>query len=66
MSGRSATKRQPAREDTWNLRLYIAGGTPRSIAALNNLQRICDQFLPGKYKIEVIDLLESPKLAAGD
>ncbi len=50
----------------WNLRLYIAGKTTRSIAALNNLEKICDEHLRGKYRVEVIDLLKNPKLAAGD
>ena len=51
---------------SWNLRLYIAGDTSRSIAALTNLQRICDEHLPGQYHVEVVDLLRSPQLAAGD
>ncbi len=50
----------------WNLRLYIAGKTPKSIAALRNLQQICDIHLPGKYNVEVVDLLKTPRLAAGD
>lgn len=50
----------------WNLRLYIAGDTSRSIAALTNLQKICDEHLPGRYHVEVVDLLKSPQLAAGD
>jgi circadian clock protein KaiB len=50
----------------WELRLYIAGQTPRSVAAGVNLQRICDQYLEGRYRIEVIDLLTNPKLAQGD
>jgi circadian clock protein KaiB len=50
----------------WNLRLYIAGKTPRSDAALRNLQEICDTHLAGKYKVEVVDLLKTPRLAAGD
>ncbi len=52
--------------DYWNLRLYIAGETSRSITALHNLQKICDEHLPGKYRVEVIDLLKNPNLAAGD
>jgi len=56
------------REDksTWNLRLYVAGETTRSAAALSNLQAICEQHLAGKYTIEVIDLLKNPHLASGD
>jgi circadian clock protein KaiB len=53
-------------EPTWELRLYIAGHTPKSIEAITNLKRICDQNLAGKYKIEIIDLLQNPQLAHGD
>jgi circadian clock protein KaiB len=52
--------------ETWELRLYVAGQTAKSKAAIDNLQRICEEHLPGRYKIEVIDLLENPKLAKGD
>jgi len=52
--------------ETWELRLYVAGKTGKSIAAFANLQRICEQFLPGRYRIEVIDLLRQPQLAQGD
>jgi len=50
----------------FDLRLYIAGQTARSLAALANLQRICDEHLAGRYRLEVIDLLERPQLARGD
>ncbi len=50
----------------WVLRLYIAGQTPKSLAAMSNLHRICDEHLAGKFQIEVIDLLEKPQLAEGD
>ncbi len=50
----------------WELRLYVAGQTPRSLAAFANLKRICDEHLPEAYKVEVIDLLENPQLCAGD
>ncbi|MGC1240505.1 MAG: circadian clock KaiB family protein [Chryseosolibacter sp.] len=50
----------------YELRLYIAGNTPKSIAALNNLKRYCEEHLKGRYKIEVIDLLVKPQLAQGD
>ena len=50
----------------WQLRLYIAGNTARSAAALDNLRKLCDEHLAGRYSIEVIDLLVSPQLAAGD
>lgn len=52
--------------ETWKLRLYVAGQTPKSLAAFANLKRLCEQHLAGKYKIEVIDLLENPQLAQGD
>lgn len=48
------------------LRLYIAGQTPKSVTALRNLQRICEEYLAGVYSIEVIDLRVTPQLAAGD
>lgn len=57
---------KPARPDVWELRLYVAGQTPKSIAAFANLKRICEEHLAGKYRIEIVDLLENPKLAAGD
>ncbi|MGI4749521.1 MAG: circadian clock KaiB family protein [Janthinobacterium lividum] len=57
---------QEVKEDTWELRLYVAGKTAKSITALNNLKRYCEEHLHGKYKIEVIDLLEHPQLAEGD
>ena len=50
----------------YELRLYVAGNTARSITALNNLQRYCEEHLKGRYKIEVIDLLVKPQLAQGD
>jgi circadian clock protein KaiB len=50
----------------WTLKLYVAGQSPRSLAAFANLKKICTEHLPGKYSIEVIDLLEHPQLAAGD
>lgn len=50
----------------YELRLYVAGNTPRSITALNNLTRYCEEHLKGRYKIEVIDLLVKPQLAQGD
>jgi circadian clock protein KaiB len=50
----------------WELRLYVAGQTPNSLRAFANLQKICDEHLKGKYKIEIIDLLKQPQLAAGD
>lgn len=53
-------------EEQWNLRLYVAGQTPKSLAAFANLKRIAEEYLKGKYTIEVVDLQENPKLAMGD
>ncbi|MFP4062780.1 MAG: circadian clock KaiB family protein [Halochromatium sp.] len=53
-------------EQQWTLRLYIAGQTPKSIAAFANLQAMCETHLAGHYRIEVVDLLEQPQLAQGD
>ena len=50
----------------WQLRLYVAGQTAKSIAALENLRRVCEEHLAGRYTIEVVDLLVNPRLAAGD
>ena len=55
-----------SKTEMWNLRLYVAGQTPKSIAAFANLKRICEEHLKGQYTIEVVDLLENPKLAKGD
>jgi circadian clock protein KaiB len=52
--------------DFWELRLYVAGQTAKSMTAFANLKRLCEERLAGKYRIEVIDLLENPQLAKGD
>jgi circadian clock protein KaiB len=52
--------------ETWQLRLYVAGQTPRSVAAFANLKKICEDHLAGRYEIEVVDLVKHPQLAAGD
>jgi len=69
----TAVKKAPARKspkrpkaDIWELRLYIAGQTPNSVAAIANLRKICEDRLQGRYRIEIIDLLEKPQLARGD
>lgn len=54
------------KEIQYELRLYIAGQTPKSLAALNNITKYCKEHLAGKYSIEVIDLLKNPQLAEGD
>jgi circadian clock protein KaiB len=56
--------RHPDKE--WELRLYVAGQTPKSLTAFANLQKICEEHLAGEYHIEVIDLLKNPQLASGD
>lgn len=53
-------------DNFWNLRLYVAGQTPKSQAAFANLKKLCDEHLSGKCNIEVIDLVKNPRLAAGD
>ncbi len=71
---KSAAKKRPAkkrpdrtsRSDFFILRLYIAGQTPNSITAVANLKKLCEDKLKGKYRIEVVDLLEKPQLAKGD
>ena len=52
--------------DLWELRLYVAGQTAKSLVAFANLKKLCEEHLAGKYKIEVIDLLMNPQLAQGD
>jgi circadian clock protein KaiB len=53
-------------EERWNLRLYVAGETPKCVQAFEHLKRICEEHLQGRYAIEVIDLLKNPTLASGD
>jgi circadian clock protein KaiB len=55
-----------ASAEIWILRLYTAGQSPKSLAALANLKRVCDEHLAGRYTIEVIDLLKNPRLAKDD
>jgi circadian clock protein KaiB len=55
---------QPA--EVWNLRLYVAGQTAKSVQAFGNLKQICEEHLAGRYRIEIIDLLKNPQLAKGD
>jgi len=65
-----ATKKKAADEDAsgefWNLRLYVAGQSAKCVAAVRNLNAFCETHLAGRYRIEVIDLLENPKLARDD
>lgn len=52
--------------ETWQLRLYVAGQTPKSVRAFGNLKKLCEEHLADQYSIEIIDLLKNPKLARGD
>jgi circadian clock protein KaiB len=58
------SRRRPA--ELWQLRLYVAAQTPKSLTALSNLKKICENHLRGRYRIEVIDLVEQPQLSRGD
>lgn len=67
--GKSGTERKkitPFKPPVWELRLYVAGMTPTSIRAFENLKKLCEEHMHGAYKIQVVDLLERPKLASGD
>ena len=57
---------QDGDSERWNLRLYVAGETPKCVQAFEHLKRICEEHLQGRYTIEVIDLLKNPTLASGD
>src|SRR5262245_50160171 len=63
MPSKSKTRRT---KELWDLRLYVAGQTERSIRAFENLKKLCEEHLVGQYRIEVIDLLRDAKLARGD
>jgi len=69
-AGKRPARRKPAARANgtsfWKLRLYVAGQTPKSVAAFSNLKRICEEHLSGRYRIEVVDLLQNPTLARGD
>ena len=66
-AGPSVAGAAPAQPgERWTLRLYVAGQSPKSVAALDNLQRLCEERLKGRYRIEVIDLLKNPRLAKDD
>ncbi len=66
--GNTGDEAQPAAsaEETWELRLYVTGRSPACVRALANLERACAHWLPGRYHIEVVDLLENPRAAAED
>lgn len=65
-TGARVRRRARSSADFYELRLYIAGQTSRSLAALANLKRICEEHLEGRYRIQVVDLLKHPQLARGD
>jgi len=58
--------KSPPVQPAWDLKLYVAGQTPKSLQAFANLKKICEQHLSGEYRIEVVDLLQNPQLAKGD
>ncbi len=64
--GENRKRRAPASGELWELRLYVAGQTPKSLEAFSNLKRICEEHMSGKYTIEIIDLFKNPQLAKGD
>ncbi len=67
MTAETKKKTKPGNSEIgWQLRLYVAGQTPKSVEAFANLKRICEEHLQGKYSIEVVDLLVNPQLAKGD
>ncbi|HUE83989.1 MAG TPA: circadian clock KaiB family protein [Pyrinomonadaceae bacterium] len=65
-SKRAKPARNGAAAETWQLRLYVAGQTPKSIRAFGNLKKLCEEHLADQYTIEIIDLLKNPRLARGD
>jgi circadian clock protein KaiB len=66
MNAESSEGKNDKDNETYVLKLYVAGQTPNSLAALKNLKIICEKYLAGKYTIEVVDLIKNPKLAKGD
>ena len=66
MTKTSALRSVPPVTKVWELRLYVAGQTPKCLAAFANLKRLCEAHLASSYRIEVIDLLKQPQLAQGD
>ena len=58
-----STRKNGPHEEKWELRLYTAGQTPKSLAAVKNLRKVCEEHLAGRYEIEIIDLLKNPRLA---
>lgn len=65
LPGNPATA-HPGNTEIWDFRLYVAGHAPRSVAAIENLEALCEKHMPGRYHIEIIDLAARPELARGD
>jgi circadian clock protein KaiB len=65
-SVRAASKAQPDGREFWHMRLYVAGQSPRSSAAIANLRKICDEYLAGRYDVEIVDLVRHPEQAKAD
>jgi circadian clock protein KaiB len=72
MSDRTSRKESPDEhpgepfDNLWEFKLYVAGHTPRSVTAIANLKALCEEHMPGRYKIDIIDLIERPELARTD
>ena len=65
-AARAVRERKHSKEPTWELRLYVAGQTAKSLQAFANLKQICEKHLGDRYRIEVVDLMKNPELAKGD
>jgi len=65
-NGKGGAKSAAPDADMWDLRLYVAGQSPKSMRAFTNLKAFCEKYLAGRFQIEVVDLLKNPQLAAGD
>lgn len=65
-SDRQTAPSESRPEESWDFTLYVAGQTPRSVAAIANLKSLCEEYMPGRYHIQIIDLLEQPELARTD
>jgi circadian clock protein KaiB len=63
---KSSPSRPAETDGFWTMRLYVAGQSPRSVTAIANLRRICDEYVPGRYEVEIVDLLRNPELAKTD
>lgn len=68
LPGEPQTYEEPtgAQPETWELRLYVAGQTAKSLTAFANLKKMCEEHLAGRYSIEIVDLMEHPQLARGE